>query len=243
MEAALHGVDLVDAVIRKITRDGLDGFGDDERVPIPAATLARLRFPNGKPLSPALARWLAFDAGWLGWFADPRKPVFRPRTLGDYTIAEYDFDWGFGQLGFDGEVYGFEDAGSESRRLLYVGEPDSIGEYPVLVTDADSNPYITVEYPGIDVYLAVMMSLVKYNMGVYGAMLGHPVYGARMKQHAARYFAGKNGGQVEELVGDPRALWASLSEANAGRIAAAKAKRKAKSPMKKPASRRRRTGV
>jgi hypothetical protein len=242
----LHGVALIDAVIAKVKRDGALKITK----PTPAK-LARLKFPNGKPLSPALERWLAFDASWLGWFADPTKPVFRPRTLGDYTIAEYDFDWGFGQLGFDGEVYGFEDAGSESRRLLYVGEPDSIGEYPVLVTDSNSNPYITVEYPGIDVYLAVMMGLVKYNMGVYGAMLGHPVYGARMKQHAARYFAGKNGGQVEELVGDPRALWASLSEANADRIAAAKQARakpatrpKARAkPTKKPAGRRRRTGV
>ena len=44
--------------------------------------------------------------------------------------------------------------GSDSRRVLAVGEPDTIGEYPVLALDVDDMPFLGLMYPGFDVYLA-----------------------------------------------------------------------------------------
>jgi hypothetical protein len=187
----LHGVALIDAVIAKVKRDGALNIAKPK-----PAKLARLTFPNGKPLSPALARWLAFDASWLGW----TLPLVA-QSIGAYAKREYDMEWGYSALPFKGDCFGLR-GGSDSRRLLYVGEPDSIGEYPVLLTDTDDDPYLGVEYPGIDVYLGVYAGVIDYKPDVYGAMIKHPVYGGRMREHAKRYFSGKAGDSVYDLVTD-----------------------------------------
>ena len=57
-------------------------------------------------------------------------------------------EWGYADLEqhwFAGDCYGLH-FGSDSRRFLYVGEPDSREEPPVLLLDTDENPYIGVEY-------------------------------------------------------------------------------------------------
>jgi hypothetical protein len=246
----MHGVELVEKVIRKVERDGFDILGTcgigriAKPQPIPANELATLAFPNGKSLSPALRRWLAYDASWLGWFEDPKRPAFAPKKLGPYATAEYGLDWGYGVIGFDDDVFGLH-FGSDSRRFLYVGEPDSIGEYPVLLADTDDSPYLGVEYPGIDVYLAINAGVVNFDGGVYGALLGHAVYGKRMKQHAKRYFGGTCGVDIMDLVGDPAEFWVTLTKTNADVLVKAKKPKKAapkrakKAVPKKPAKRRR----
>jgi hypothetical protein len=191
----MHGVELVDAVIAKVRRGKAAAIAIAKPKP---ATLggSKLTFPSGTPLSPALARWLAFDASWLGW------PLpLASQSIGDYAKREYGMEWGYSALPFDGDCFGLR-FGSDSRRLLYVGEPDSIGEHPVLLTDTDDDPYFGVEYPGIDVYLGVHSGVLDYAPRVYGDMIEHPVYGARMREHATRYFGGKAGRSVYDLVTD-----------------------------------------
>src|ERR1700733_1440018 len=126
----MHGVELIDAVIETI-KPKRGGLSIPNPKPVPAAKLEALRFPNGKPLSPALARWLAFDASWLGW-----KLPFVAQSIGACAKREYDFEWGYSALPLDGNCFGLH-FGSGSRRLLYIGEPASAVEDPAFLTDTD----------------------------------------------------------------------------------------------------------
>jgi hypothetical protein len=169
---------------------------------MPPAALKKLTFPNGKPLSPALRAWLAFDASWVRWFDDPKKPSFRPCKLGEWTVAQYGYDCGYGDLDplFPGDVYSLDFFGGESRCSLYVGDSDSAQEYPVLLTDVDDTPYLCVEFPGIDVYLADAAGLVRPTSDEHGAYASHRLYGGRMKQHAKRWFGRHRGAEIGELL-------------------------------------------
>ncbi len=195
---AYEGVALVDAVIARVEDQGFAVLGScglpkqAKPQPIPPERLATLEFPGGKPLSPALRRWLAFDARWLGWFEQPSHPAFRPLDLGQFSEQQYGMTWGFDALAkkfLRGQCYALH-FGCDSRRFLYVGEPDALGEHPVLLTDTDDCPFLCVEHPGIDVYLGVFAGLVDDADGCYGSLASHPRYRARMKQHQAQALHG-----------------------------------------------------
>ena len=190
-----HGVALVETVIARVQAGGFGVLGScgprppKKPVPVPPEALRALRFPNGAELSPALQRWLAFDAAWLGWFEDPRRPVFRPLKLDEYVRAEFSME----PFGYDlmakrmltGDCFGLH-FGSDSRRFLYVGVPDARGEHPVLLLDTDDLPYVGVEYPGIDVYLGVFAGLVRDRGDSYGTLRSSPRYAEPMAEHAAK---------------------------------------------------------
>lgn len=241
----MHGVALIEAVIAKLTKDPKILLGKARPTPVPPEALANLTFPCGKPLSPALRRWLAFDAGWLGWFSNPQQPSFAPQQLGAYARQQYDMEWGYSALeaSFAGECYGLA-FGSDSRRFLYVGDADSHGEYPVLLLDTDDVPYLGVEYPGIDVYLGIHTGVIDHEVATYGDLLTHRVYGPRMKEHAKRYFNGSAGDEIFVLGVDPAALAASFITATPDaekpvkpakpQPVAAKKQVAAKPPAKKP---------
>lgn len=215
--AGEHGAALIERVIDAVraagTLDVLGRVGLPKHAKprgVPEAALAELRFPCGAALSPALRRWLAFDATWLGWFRDPTHPVFEPETLASWSTREYGMDWGFGSYELDGEVYALH-FGADSRRCLYVGEPDSIGEHPVLLADTDDTPYLCVEAPGIDVYLADAVGLIGDAVRVYGGLIEHPDYGARMREHADRCFGGEVGREIDYERLDPEELFGTES--------------------------------
>lgn len=203
--AGLHGAALVEVAIARVQERGFALLGNcgvkppKKPAPLAKAVLDTLTFPNGKPLPPSLRRWLAFDASWLAWFDDLAHPTFEPLQLGAFAELEFDMDWGFST--FEGKLPG--DCiglhfGSESRRLLYIGEPDSHGEYPVLVIDTDDVPYVGLEYPGFDVYIAEAAGLLQdREHETYGDLLDDAVYGGRMQEHADGLFGGKVG--FEEL--------------------------------------------
>jgi hypothetical protein len=185
----VQGVELVELVIDKVKKEG--GLLGARPAPVPPDVLSRLTFPDGSALSPSLRRWLAFDAGWLGWFTDAKRPLFRPKKLGQYARDEYELDWGYGELEttVGGDCLGVP-GGSDSRRFLYVGKPDRTGEHPVLLTDTDDSPYLGIEYPGIDVYLAIHLGLIEHD-GAYGALADDPRYASRMREHAKNCLGGK----------------------------------------------------
>src|SRR5262245_22129089 len=127
-----RGVALVDQVIAAV---GKARRARRERVA--EAELEMLRFPGGEPLPPSQRRWLAFDAGHppLG------APAFEPLTFAE--LIEQEFGKGASAHGWDeiiaalpGDCY-LLPGGADSRRFLYVGRADSLGEYPVLVVDTD----------------------------------------------------------------------------------------------------------
>ena len=91
---------------------------------------------------------------------------------------------------------------SDSRRVLYLGEPDSTGEYPVLVTDIDDLPYVGVMYPGLDVYLADMAGTLDLDFDTYTSLIEDPEYGARMREHAAATGLGDDGRDFTEMFDD-----------------------------------------
>ena len=202
---AVQGVPLIERVIALVEKKGLNVLGtcglprNQNPVPVPADVLDRLTFPNGAPLSPSLKRWLAFDAAWLGWFADPKKPVLQPKKIGAYALDEYGMDWGYGVLEkklLPGDCFGLH-FGSDSRRFLYIGKPDDTGEYPVLLLDTDDIPYICVQYPGIDVYLGLHAGVIQERGGVYGSLAQDRRYKNRMAQHARQTLAGRDGFELE----------------------------------------------
>jgi hypothetical protein len=206
----MHGAPLIERVIEQVGRHGwatTDAPDITEPVPVPPEVIAGLRLPGGRPLPPSLRRWLAFDGSWLaaiGWYDDPRHPVFEGRTLGEAAAYAY------GESGPLVEMFTAFEAllpqrcfplvgGSDSRRLLYAGEPDASGEYPVLVTDIDDMPYVAVMYPGLDVYLAELAGVIELDLAEYTGLIDHEEYGARTREHAARTGLGADGREIDDL--------------------------------------------
>ncbi|MEU6084665.1 hypothetical protein [Streptomyces sp. NPDC047108] len=213
-DGRMHGVPLVERVIEKVGREGFGGFCGaprlDAPVPLPAAAVKGLRMPGGKPLPPSLRRWLEFDASWLaglGWFTDSATPALEGNTLSATAHEMYGFDrseYMWTEMFADFEVLLPGSCfplvgGCDSRRLVYAGEPDSFGEYPVLVTDIDDLPYVAVMYPGLDVYLADEAGVIDLDFGTYTELADHPVYGARMREHATRTGLGPEGKEIYDL--------------------------------------------
>ncbi|MEU6863560.1 hypothetical protein ABZ924_09840 [Streptomyces sp. NPDC046876] len=210
MNESMHGEALVDRVIERVRQEGWPtSEAPDVTDPVPLApeVIDRLRLPGGRPLPPSLRRWLAFDSSWLadaGWYEDPLEPVFGDRGLA--ATAE----WMYGSGGvMPGAFDGFEKllpavclplvGGCDSRRLLYLGSPDSTGEYPVLVTDIDDLPYVAVMYPGLDVYLADLAEILDLPFDTYTSLAEHPEYGPRMREHAENTELGPDGLDIQDL--------------------------------------------
>ncbi len=162
--------------------------------PMAADVLADMVFPSGRPLPPSLRRWLAFDVGLLeryDWF-DP-DGGFAPRPLDQLVDDELGTMWAdcFTPLAERfGECF-LLPGGSDSRRVLAVGDTDSEGEYPVLAIDVDDLPFVGLMYPGFDVYLADTAGLLRTEFPTYTALFDHAIYSSRMRQHAGHWFAGE----------------------------------------------------
>ncbi|MFJ3791283.1 hypothetical protein [Kitasatospora sp. NPDC090091] len=216
MDESMHGAALVDRVIARVRQEGRPTAGGPditEPVPLSPAVIDRLRLAGDRPLPPSLRRWLAFDSSWLseiGWYDDEQAPVFEGRALGGTA------EWMYGSGGvMVGMFADFERllpsaclplvGGSDSRRLLYLGRPDSTGEYPVLVTDIDDLPYVAVMYPGFDVYLADLAGVIDLDFDTYTGLVDHPEYGPRMQEHAENTGLGPDGLEFQDLDRDEEA--------------------------------------
>ncbi|WP_246124112.1 hypothetical protein [Nocardia bhagyanarayanae] len=162
--------------------------------PMAADVLAEKVFPSGRPLPPSLRAWLAFDVGLLeryGWFGPDGG--FAARRLDELVRDELGEPWAecYAPLAERFEECFLLPGGSDSRRILTVGAPDSEGEYPVLALDVDDLPFVGLMYPGFDVYLADTAGLIRTEFPTYTALFDHAVYSRRMRQHARSWFAGE----------------------------------------------------
>lgn len=159
---ALRGAALVEKIMAHLT--GPDSpVGDPQ--PLDAAGLRAVEEAAGVALSPSLHAVLSFDTSWLtrnfAWFGDDKRLLARPaRDLMQShagPLAEaYD---AIGERRFPGKALPC-DGGSDSLRLVYFGDPDEHGEYPVLVIDHDDVPLLAVAWPGVDVWIASQLRLV-----------------------------------------------------------------------------------
>jgi hypothetical protein len=226
-----QGVDLIELVIERVKADpkAIAGFCGDSPLPnprpLPPEILDELTFPSGKPLPPSLRRWLAFDASWLesfGWFKDGEPGVFAPRSINEIVAAEFDepLSAEFPHIsGVWGEMYEpladlcgecfLLPGGSDSRRIYSVaGEPDALGEYPVLVIDTDDLPYAAVMYPGLDVFMSDEACIpgATFDFDTYESLSEDKRYVSRIQHHANARF----GGEIGIEIGDP--AWGGLLE-------------------------------
>lgn len=217
-----QGSDLIELVIAQVRADpmAIAGFCGDSPLPnpqpLPPEILTSLTFPSGHPLPPSLKRWLAFDASWLasfGWFAEGQPGVFTPRRIDEIVTAEFEELWGqmYEPLADRcGECF-LLPGGSDSRRVYAVtGQPDALGEYPVLVIDTDDIPYAAVMYPGFDVFMSDEASVpgATFSFDTYESLSEDPRYASRIQSHANALF----GGAVGAEIGD--AAWgASIEDA------------------------------
>src|SRR5436190_8333774 len=90
--ADVRGGALVELVIAKLEEEGgiLGGCGIPKHRAkgMAKAALAKLKLPDGKPLPPSLARFLAYDESYLGVLDGRGRLVFR--TFNDLMKSEFD---------------------------------------------------------------------------------------------------------------------------------------------------------
>ncbi len=217
----VQGADLIDGVIERVKADprAIAGFCGDtplhEPRPMPADRLATLTFPSGKLLPPSLRCWLAFDMSWLGefgWFDAEGR--LTPRSLDAIVAGEFEEVWGqmYSPVAArTGECF-LLPGGSDSRRIYAVTEPDSTGEYPVLVIDTDDLPYAAVMYPGFDVFMADEAGIegVACEWGTYEDLFNDKRYAWRMREHGKILFNGRPSAEISD------AEWGDLEAFAAG---------------------------
>lgn len=170
----LRGVALVDAVMAFREEEG------EELEGMPGEQLARVTLGD-QPLSPALRRWLESDADLF--------ELGEPQAFEEMVAAEFGDEWAkaFEDMPkLTARVVLFEGWGSDSRRFLYLGEPDELGEYTVMTVDIDDGPFLCVNGP-VDVWLAQQAGYLE-DEHVYGSV--PPRYEAVRKAHAKRHFGG-----------------------------------------------------
>ncbi|NVB85675.1 MAG: hypothetical protein HOV81_45340 [Kofleriaceae bacterium] len=133
--------------------------------PLTAEQLAACEQAAGVALSPSLYALLSFDAGWIkreyGWF--DRAMTLQARPIAE-VIEEHAGPWieayqPLLEARFAGRAIAL-DQGSDSMRLLYFGDPDARGEYPVLYIDHDDMPILGVEYATFEEWLAVAVGVL-----------------------------------------------------------------------------------
>lgn len=161
--------------------------------PMADSVLAGVVFPSGRPLSPSLCVWLAFDTTPLKRHRRfSTEGGLAPRPLDQLVGEEMGEMWAeyFAPLAGRFSECFLLPGGSDSRRVLDVTEPDVEGEYPVLALDVDDLPFVGLVYPGFDVCLADTAGLIRRDPGGYTTLIHHDVYGPWMRWHATHLFAG-----------------------------------------------------
>jgi hypothetical protein len=124
--------------------------------PVPPALLDRLALPNGEPLPASMRELLAFDGSWLGLAIDEEDAAFVALDLEELIEAELGedtvpaFDEAYEILSDDCLLLA---CGDGARRFLYIGNPDSAGEYPVITVADEDAPWVGGFVP-FDVWVA-----------------------------------------------------------------------------------------
>ncbi len=153
-QGALRGAALVKAAIASATEKGTIA----EPTPVPPGILKKLRLPNDEKISPAMKAFFAFDASYFGFEFDDEEPEFEAMAVEDIVEQELGeesvprFGEAYDLLGDDCLLLG---EGVEPPRFLYIGTPDSAGEYPVITLETNAEGAAVVRgFVPFDVWLA-----------------------------------------------------------------------------------------
>jgi hypothetical protein len=153
----------------------------EDATPTDPKVLAKTKLGK-KPLTPALKRWLESDGEFF--------TLGEPQSLSEMILSE------FGEELL--EAYGpaiellpepivlFEGWGSDSRRFIYLGKPDSHGELPVFTLDTDDGIFLCLNGP-VDVWLAQQAGALE-DEHVYGHL--PKAYEPSRTEHAKLNFDG-----------------------------------------------------
>ena len=167
----LRGVALVEAVMARRREQGekLEGASRE--------AIEALGFPP----SPALRRWLEHDGALFTLGAPEPLVTLLEREVGVWAEA-------FAPLApyLTGPCVVFEGWGADSRRILYLGSTDALGEPTVLTLDTDDTPYACVNGP-VDVWLAQQVGYLD-DETEYGGV--PKAYEPVRREHAARVLGG-----------------------------------------------------
>lgn len=183
-------------MIARLENEGMGALGTlDAPRPMERSRIDALRFPNGDELPPSLARWLAFDAAWLGWLDEEGGLALGPSPIARVAERAFGFtecarDFGVLEATLPADAY-LLPKGTSARRILYTGAVDDRGEMPVLVLDSDGPPFVCIEAPGFDVYLATVTKQLFPPSRVFDGFFEDETYGPRMQQHADALFGGR----------------------------------------------------
>ena len=150
-----RGTPLLQAILAALARDGSPVGAPS---PLDAAALAHAEHACGVALSPSMHALLAFDGGWMRRDFDWLEPAPAAELMAEHAGPAGEAYRALAREYLPGLALPL-DAGSDSMRLLYLGDPDALGEYPVLFIDHDELPVIGVEDAGLDVWLARQLGL------------------------------------------------------------------------------------
>lgn len=152
------------ALIRSIVdalRGGQSPIGEPQ--PLDAAGIRAAEEAADVALSPAMAALFQLDVGTMrreyGWFDAEGRLLARPLAA---LVADHAGPMAEGFAPILDRLAGNAlplDAGSDSARFLYLGDPDEVGEYPVIGIDHDDLPELGVETPGFDTWLAARLGV------------------------------------------------------------------------------------
>ncbi len=172
----LRGVELVDAVM---------AFRRDKGAklePTPERVLSNLSLGD-RPLTPSLRRWLEHDGDMF--------TLLDPVPIRAMLEATYFVDWAESFFPLETVLTApcalFDGWGADSRRFLYLGEPDEFGEYPVFTLDTDDAPLCLINGP-VDVWIAQQAGYLEAEH-VYGHVPS--AYACFRDDHAKRNFGGR----------------------------------------------------
>ena len=173
---------LVDAAIEKAKAE----YKRKPPKPLSSTLAKKLSFAGKRKVPASLRTWLEFDTDWI------ELQIAKSGEIASDTIAAT-LDERFPDMGPWDDFQLLLPApvvllplGTDSCHLLYLGEPDKNGEYPVLVIDTDDTAYVTIYSPSFDVWIAEAWDALPsaWEREHYASMFDHPAYGKATKAQA-----------------------------------------------------------
>ncbi|WP_434425016.1 DUF6892 domain-containing protein [Nannocystis pusilla] len=171
--------------------DARQRFAGAGPAPVPAAALARLSLPGGRPLPPSFRRWLECDGRYVGVLGRGRKAqlVVRPfRELVGEWKPRRSKAWNTLATLLPGDVVPLLEE-DDTLVALYLGAADEQGEFPVLEVSADFMTTVSLSHPSFDVWIAERVGARERKIAAY-AMFDDPVHGAALRAQALRNLGG-----------------------------------------------------
>lgn len=171
MSKLLRGIPLVELALGQ----------RDDATPTDPDVLASTMLGH-RPLTPSLRRWLESDGDFF--------TLGDPQSFTEMLANEFGEEWveAFGPAAelLTEPVVLFEGWGSDSRRFIYLGKPDSHGELPVFTVDTDDGIFMCLNGP-VDVWLAQQVGAIGEEK-VYGELPAE--YEPARTEHAQLNFGG-----------------------------------------------------